>query len=188
MTCEIRRLAWPLSVMVALASISGCSPTPAPAPARVAADTDRDADDHDHGHDHDHEHDDDHSKPETIEAALAELGKVVESVKKSLAAKDLDEADGHVHMVGHLVDDLHGLVKAAKLPAETEAAAKKALDELYECFDDLDTKLHSADEDVKKAIDYAEHEPRVEAAIKALGDLAKSGQAAASAAAKDIDE
>lgn len=180
-----RWLAWPLMAAMAAWVSGGCAPAqPKPRPAAHAEHDD----DHDHDHDHDHDDEAERSKPDTLEAGLAELAKVVAAVKKSLAEKDLDDADGHVHMVGHLVDDLHGLVKRAQLPAEAEAAAKKALDDVFECFDDLDTKLHSADEDVRKAIDFAEHEPRVEAALQALRDIGKPGKPTEPAAAKDIDE
>jgi len=106
---------WPCRPMMFLAAaawlVGGCGPAPTPAPS--AAQVVADHDDHDDGHDHDHEHDADenHTQPETIAAGLDELGRVIEAAKKALAEKNLDDADGHVHMVGHLVDDLHGLVK-----------------------------------------------------------------------------
>jgi hypothetical protein len=175
-----------VGVLVVLVIMGGCGPASPPRPARSVADADHDHD-HDHGHDHDddHGHDDHHAKAETLEAGVAELGRVVAAVKDALSDDDLAEADGHVHMVGHLIDDLHGLVARAKLPSDAEVAAKKALDELFECFDQLDTKLHSPDEEVRKAIDYAEHEPRVKAALEALDAIATGKPPAA---ANDIDE
>ena len=53
------------------------------------------------------------------------------------------------------------------------AGAKKALDDIFDCFDKMDTALHSADEEVAKKLDYAEHAPAIEAAIQKLKELVK---------------
>jgi hypothetical protein len=173
-------------VLVTLALVAaGCAPAKAPQ-AKPATTVAHDHD-HDHGkknehadHDHDHDHGE-HAAHDTLAGALAELEKICASVKKELDAKNLDEADGHVHMVGHLVDDMHRLVGSAKLSEDAKAAATKALDEIFDAFDKLDTALHSADEKVKEAIDYLEHEPRVQAA---LGELKKAAAAVETGIAK----
>ena len=159
----------------------GCAPatapssTPAAAPpaAHAAHDHGTDkaaADDHDHDHDHDHE---DHEHPATLAAGLADLESICAHVKESLAAGDREKADDKVHMVGHLLEDLQELVADSKPAAEAEAVAKKALEEIFDCFDKMDTALHAADEEVVKKLDYAEHAPRIEAAIAKLKELAK---------------
>ena len=56
---------------------------------------------------------------------------------------------------------------------EVLAGAKKALDDIFDCFDKMDTALHSADEEVAKKLDYAEHAPAIEAAIQKLKELVK---------------
>ena len=168
-----------LSCVVPLAfgglSLLGCSQTTTPpqaAPAKVAQ-ADGDHDHGDHG-DHDHEHGgEDYEAPNTIAAGLAELEKICQGVKEELAEGDRDEADAKVHMVGHLIDDLHGLVADAKPSPEVLAGAKKALDDIFDCFDKMDTALHSADEEVAKKLDYAEHAPAIEAAIQKLKELVK---------------
>lgn len=176
-----------LSCVVPLAfgglSLLGCSQTTTPPgapPAKVTqADGDHDHDDHDdHDHDHDdghaHEHGhDDYKSPTTVAAGLAELEKICGGVKEELAEGDRDEADAKVHMVGHLIDDLHGLVADAKPSPEVLAGAKKALDDIFDCFDKMDTALHAADEEVAKKLDYAEHAPTIEAAIQKLKELVK---------------
>lgn len=148
----------------------GCAPaSPPPKPAAVAShahDTHEAHDDHAH-HDHGHA-DHDHESHETLAGALGELEKTCANVKAALAGKDLDEADGHVHMVGHLIDDMHSLIGSAALPDEVKTAAKKALDEVFDCFDAMDTVLHSSNEEVRKAIDYVEHEPTIVAALAEL--------------------
>lgn len=147
----------------------GCAPAAAP-PARVDASHEHDHD-HDHGHDgHDHG-DEDYDSPNTIAAGIAALEKICGEVKAELAEGDLDDADGKVHMVGHLLDDLRVLVIDSKPTVEVETAAKKALDEVFDCFDKMDTALHAADEAERNSLDYADHASTIEAAIKSLKSL-----------------
>jgi hypothetical protein len=146
----------------------GCAPAAAP-PARVDAS-------HEHDHDHDghdgHDHgDEDYDSPNTIAAGIAALEKICGEVKAELAEGDLDDADGKVHMVGHLLDDLRVLVIDSKPAAEVETAAKKALDDIFDCFDKMDTTLHATDEAERKSLDYADHASTIEAAIKSLKSL-----------------
>ncbi|MFO0423231.1 MAG: hypothetical protein ACK52C_06185 [Planctomycetia bacterium] len=146
----------------------GCAPAAAP-PAATARGSN--SHEHDHGHDgHDHG-DEDYDSPTTIAAGIAALEKICGEVKAELAEGDLDDADGKVHMVGHLLDDLRVLVMDAKPAADVETAAKKALDGIFDCFDKMDTALHSADEAERKSLDYAAHAATIEAAITSLKAL-----------------
>jgi hypothetical protein len=149
-----------------LAFVSGCAPSAPPAsPANATAANDHDDhDDHEHGHD-------DHEEPETVAAGLAQLEKICADAKAHLAAGDYDKADGPVHMVGHLLEDLGELVAKEKPAAEAEA--RKALDAMFECFDKIDSAIHAADEEARKKLDYAEHAPAIEAAIAKLKELTK---------------
>lgn len=142
----------------------GCAPATPPAapPPRPAAAA------HDHDHDHDHG---DHDEPETVAEGLAQLEKLCADVKAHLAAGDHEKADGPVHMVGHLLEDLGELVAKEKPAAEAEA--KQALEAIFESFDKLDTVIHGADEEARKKLDYAEHAPAIEAALAKLKDLTK---------------
>jgi len=140
----------------------GCAPaappaTPSSRPAAAA---------HDHDHDHDHA---DHDEPETVAAGLAQLKKLCAEVKAHLAAGDHEKADGPVHMVGHLLEELGELVAKEKPAAEAEA--KQALEAIFESFDKLDTVIHGADEEARKKLDYAEHAPAIEAALAKLEEL-----------------
>lgn len=158
----------------------GCAPAAKqpPAAAKAAA-----KDDHDHDHDHaetkkkpeaKQEADEhaDHKHPETLAEGVAELEKLVGTVKEHLKAdaKDAKEkADDAVHAIGHLLEDFEKLVPAAKLSAEAEAAAKKAVTELYDCFDKLDVALHAeAGKGDSPADVHAQVAEKIEAAIKQL--------------------
>ncbi len=155
----------------------GCAPAGPPAAAVTATQAGHDHDEHDdHEHDdHDHDHDDhdDHEHPVTVAGGLDELEDVCRRVKESLAAGDLDKADDSVHMVGHLVEDLQKLVAESKPDADAAAAATKALDEIFDCFDAMDTALHSTDAEAARKLDYAAYAPRIEAAIETLRKSAR---------------
>ena len=102
-------------------------------------------------------------------AGIAQLEKLCADVKAHLAAGDHEKADGPVHMVGHLLEELGELVAKEKPAAEAEA--KQALEAIFESFDKLDTVIHGADEEARKKLDYAEHAPAIEAALAKLKDL-----------------
>jgi hypothetical protein len=104
-----------------------------------------------------------------VAEGLAQLEKLCADVKAHLAAGDHEKADGPVHMVGHLLEELGELVAKEKPAAEAEA--KQALEAIFESFDKLDTVIHGADEEARKKLDYAEHAPAIEAALAKLKDL-----------------
>ena len=80
--------------------------------------------------------------------------------KDALSAGDVKKADKAVHKIGHVLEELPEL--AAK---ETELAGddtiKPAIDDLFDCFDRIDRKLH---EDAGKT--YDEVADRIDAAMK----------------------
>lgn len=169
---------------------------PAPAP-KQPADTAKAAakpaaDDHDHDDaakkDADHDHAD-HDHPKTLAEGVAALGKAAAAVKDHLAADARDKADDAVHDLGHLLEDVQGLVGTSDLAADAKKAATAALDDLFDCFDKLDTALHAepgkGDSPAEVHASLAE---RVEAAIKALTDATAKPAAAPAAAATDDDD
>lgn len=164
------RTAMPLLACGLLAgTLPGCSPTGAPPPAarQVAVQHDDHAKhDDDHGHD-DHEH----AHPTTLAAGVAELEAMWGHVKGALQAGERDKADDKVHAVGHLLEDFEGLL--AKEEAAAQEVGKKATQEVFECFDVLDTALHGAEDDLKK-VDLDKLGERLEAAIKTLTEMAKT--------------
>jgi hypothetical protein len=149
------------------AGCSSSSPPASPAAGKAPA-----AHDHaDHGHDHD-EHDHDH--PESFAAGVAQLQAAAASVKDHLTVGATGAADEAVHALGHLIEDVQGLLAKEKLGDEAKAAASKALDDLFECFDTLDTALHApAGKAQPPAEVHASLAERIDGAIKALqGTLA----------------
>ena len=186
-----------LTVMLpGLSLLSGCGgekPTPPPQAAPAippAVSMEKPAaekpaakkDDHDHDHGHDHE------MPKTIEEAIASLKQIGVKVEKELTGGSAEKADDLVHSVGHLIEDLHEKIAAAKLGDKAKAAAKAAADEIYEAYDAIDEALHAAEEEVKK-FDFKQFAPKIEAATKKLEDMfAKAKQALVSQESKVEDK
>jgi len=162
---------------VALGSLVmlGCAPAAAPTrPVRPVAAAD------DHGHDHGHDHgtktaakdDHDHDHPETLAEGMAAVEKMWTGIRTALKSGKFDEADGMVHEVGHLLEDLPGLLAKAKAPAVVAEGAKKAIEEVFACFEAIDTALHTGEEEAKK-LDLDGLSSRIEAALTSLSGLTK---------------
>lgn len=156
---------------IALAcTAAGCSRPPQgpaqsqEAPPRTVLDDHDDHDDHDHDNGHD-----DHEHPETLAAGVAQLKQAVADVRNHLAADKADKADDVVHGVGHLIEDIRGLLPKENLSVAGQAAAAAALDEIFACFDELDTALHAAEGTGDSPADVqSKVAKRIEAAIKVL--------------------
>jgi len=118
----------------------------------------------------DHDHDHDHEMPKTIEEAIAGLKQIGAKVEKELTGGSAEKADDLVHSVGHLIEDLHEKIAAAKLGEKAKAAAKAAADEIYDAYSAIDEALHAAEEEVKK-FDFKQFAPKIEAATKQLEDM-----------------
>lgn len=162
-----------VGLIAMMAAGCGTSP-PAARPGSAGA---RPAAEHDHGHDghaHDHAHDHaqghgGHKHPETLAEAVVELESLVGQVGEHLAAGGRDAADTAVHAVGHLLEDVEGLLERSTLAADAKTAAKNAVAELYECFDKLDTALHAKEgEGESPAEVHGSVVDRVMAAVEAL--------------------
>lgn len=178
----LRQASSPFAVPLVLLGlvVTGCAPA-AKQPAAAAKPAAKD--DHDHDHDHadtkkqdgkaaakqDADDHGDHKHPETLAEGVAEIEKLVGTVKEHLKADAKEKADDAVHLIGHLLEDVEKLVPAAKLSTEAEAAAKKAVEDLYACFDKLDTALHAeAGKGDSAAEVHTQVAEKIEAAIKQL--------------------
>jgi soluble cytochrome b562 len=157
--------ALPLGLLTFAAALvaAGCS-RPAAPPSRAAdkAATQAGGHDHDHGHE-EHEH------PQSLAAGIAQVKQAAADVKAHLANGANEAADDVVHGMGHLVEDIDGLLSKENLSDAGKAAVKKALEELFDCFDKLDTALHAppGKGDAPAEV-HASLSQRIEDAIKAL--------------------
>jgi len=152
-----------LTLVMLAWSATGCAPAAKPKEQAKAA-----AADHDHDHDHG-----DHAHPETLAAGVAELEASAKDIASKLAAGSQEAADDALHAAGHLLEDLQGLLAKEKdLSAEAKEAGKKSLDELFECFDKLDTAMHAGADEAKTTLAdvHASVKERIETAVKSLKD------------------
>jgi glycosidase/predicted small lipoprotein YifL len=157
------------AALLACLSLSGCSSSSPP--VKPAADKAAAAGhDHDHDHDHGHDHEEhEHDHPDSFAAGVAQLQATVAAVKDHLAVGATDAADEVVHGLGHLIEDVQGLMSKEKLSDEAKATASKALDELFECFDKLDTAIHAPEGTSQPPAEvHASLAERIDAAIKSL--------------------
>lgn len=163
-------------LVIGFIAASGCSESnsasPAPSPQTAGQDHDHQDDQaHDHDHDrgeaheehkddHDHAAEDDHHKhPESYAEAVEQLEALHAAVKSAFSAGDTAKADGPVHAVGHLLKEVPALGKKAALAAADQAAIEKAVDDLFECFGQIDQQLHGGEgksyDEVAAQIDQA---------------------------------
>jgi hypothetical protein len=135
---------------------------------RPAAPPSRAADKAAAGHDHDHGHAE-HDHPESLAAGIAQVKRAVADVKAHLANGANEAADDVVHGMGHLVEDIEGLLSKENLSDAGKAAVKKATAEIFDCFDKLDTALHAAPGTGPTPAEvHAGLSQRIDDAIKAL--------------------
>jgi len=129
-----------------------------------------------HGHDeHNHEGGNghaDHDHPETLEQGLLELTNLRDTVREAFAADDVDTAHGPLHEVGHLLEDITALFDRQNLTSERRGIAKQNLDTLFDMFGKVDSTWHGQD-----GAAYKEVSDEIDAAITALLNIAKVGEA-----------
>jgi hypothetical protein len=98
-------------------------------------------DDHDPGHDHDHAP----GKPAVdFPAAVAEVVRLDDTIRKAFAAQDTAAADEPIHAIGHLLEQLPELAKAHGAGVDVDAV-KKSSGLLFEAYGRIDDKLHGGD-------------------------------------------
>ena len=88
---------------------------------------------------------DEHAHSESFAETLTEIDDLRAEVKKSFAADELDKADGPVHGIGHLLQELPQLA-AKESPSESDRQqVKQAVDMLMESFAAVDERVHGGD-------------------------------------------
>jgi hypothetical protein len=159
----IARICLPAALLAWLTA--GCAPATKPAATAKPAAAANDHGDHDHGHA-------EHAHPETMSEGIAELERVAADVAAKLADGAEGAADDAIHMAGHVVEDLKGLLaKQEGLADEAKAAGEQALADLFDAFDKIDQVMHSGAEDVK--VKAAEAHESVKETIRAAVDALK---------------
>ncbi|TWU20110.1 hypothetical protein Pla52o_46240 [Novipirellula galeiformis] len=183
------------------AFVSGCSKPEVPpaAPVEVVADDHGHDDDHGHSHDeggHDHGHDhgdakmidakeagldagalvhlDEVAVPKNYSDAVAMLAGMRDKIRDGFAAGNVEEADGPLHEVGHLLEGIETLVEASAMSEDQKSQAMKAIETLFDSFGEVDARVHDAKGEAGK--EYTEVAKSVDAAVKTLSDLADAAK------------
>jgi hypothetical protein len=104
-----------------------------------------------------------HSHAETYPEAVAELDGMREAIEKAFAANDPQAADEPIHEIGHVLEELSGMAKQAKLGVEAETAIDTAVEKLFDALAPVDEKLHG-----KEGKDYSEVKAEIDAAFEVL--------------------
>ena len=117
-------------------------------------------------HEDDHNHGDDHNHPETLDEGLKELVALRDTVRDAFAKNDTETAHGPLHDVGHLLEDITGLIEKRGLSDEAIATAKQNIETLFDSFGAVDKTMHG-----KEGSTYNEVSAKIDAAIQALQSL-----------------
>jgi hypothetical protein len=162
-------------------AVAGCDKPPAPPAVANSSDAAAPADDHghehghdEHAHDHDEEHagqhqhehdhaDGEHAHPETYAAAIAELDELRAAVEKASGDDDLAKADGEVHEIGHILEEVGKLADKESIGDDAKTEIKSAVEDLMDAFEQIDAKIHG--DEGKTYADVAE---KINAAMSVL--------------------
>lgn len=125
----------------------------------------------DHGHDHE-SHGDSHASEEAVsfEDALAEVERLHGEIRDAFAAGEPKEADGAVHGIGHLLQDLPELAAEQSLAEADQQQVKEAVESLMDSFAAIDERIHVGEEAGKT---YDEVATQIDAALAELKLLGK---------------
>lgn len=89
------------------------------------------------------------------------------TVRDGFASGDLDSAHGPLHEVGHSLEKLEGLAAKENLDAQQMESLKKATDELFDAFGEVDKTFHGAE-----GKSYDEVADEIGSALQVVCDLA----------------
>ncbi len=110
------------------------------------------------------EHDlDHHAHAETYAEAVAELDEMRSEISQAFAAGDIEAADGPIHEVGHVLEDVVELARKEGLSAEAVAEIDAAVETLFDAFGRVDDKIHG-----REGVTYDEVEAEIDAAFATL--------------------
>lgn len=104
-----------------------------------------------------------HSHADNYPEAVAELDEMREQIEQAFAEGDIDAADGPIHEVGHVLEELVSLAKQQGVDDEALAAIGSAVQQLFDAFGRVDDKIHGGE-----GADYADVKAEIDAAFAEL--------------------
>ncbi|HTU25086.1 MAG TPA: hypothetical protein VMF30_06800 [Pirellulales bacterium] len=115
-----------------------------------------------HIHDDDADEEHEHEHHESFADAVTELDGLRDAARRAMGENNVKAADDAVHEIGHILEELPSLAAKEAATAE-DTEVRPAIDELFECFDQIDHKLHG-----EAGKTYDEVSQRVDAAMETL--------------------
>ena len=143
-------------------TLAGCDNKPSDTKTSNATDG---GDDHADGDGH--ADGDEHDHPETLDDGLHEVMEMVAKITGAFENEKPDDAHGPLHDIGHLLEDVEGLVDKSDLSDDSKTAAKGAISSLFESFGAIDDKIHNAE----GGKDYADVSEAITKAMETLDGL-----------------
>jgi hypothetical protein len=102
---------------------------------------------------------DHHEHAETYNAAVVELDAMRQQISDAFAAGDIEAADGPIHEVGHVLEDVVDLARKENFSAEAIAEINSAVESLFDAFGRVDERIHGGEgatyDEVQSQIDTA---------------------------------
>jgi len=139
--------------------LTGCGSSETAIPATTAE-----------SHDHDSHSDHAHGEPASLADAVTEVERLRGEIQAAFAAGDLDKADGPVHELGHLLEELPEVAAKESLAEADQQQIKQSVDALMDSFAALDERVHGGDSAGKS---YDEVASQIESALAELKSIGK---------------
>jgi len=150
-------------VLACLPCLTGCGSSGTAAPTTSAAD-------HDDDHDHDAHGDHPDGTSASLAGAVSEVERLRGEIQAAFAAGQLEKADGPVHAIGHLLEDLPKLAATKSLSEADQQQVKRSVDALMNNFAALDERVHGGDSAGKS---FDEVAAQIESALTELKSIGK---------------
>ena len=155
-----------LCLTVAVTTMNGCSSATTVSLAQSPSD---DGDHHRHGH-RGHEESEpaapDESPPDTLQEAVEVIVGLNEAISRAFHTNNATSADGLLHEMGHILKNMHELIKNAKTTQEQRNVVQMAVAKLFEAFAAVDATMHG-----KEGISYGEASLQIEDNLQIVKDI-----------------
>ena len=124
-------------LVLAIVMLAGCGGAQATS-SNVSADP--------HHHDHDNHSDEHgHAHSASFAEALTEVEELRAAIKTAFAANDWGKADGPVHEIGHLLEEVPKLAAKESLSESDRQLVQQSVDSLMDSFAAVDERIHGGD-------------------------------------------
>lgn len=104
-----------------------------------------------------------HQHAETFAEAVHEVERMVQQIEAGFADNDLEAADGPMHEIDHVLEEVVDLATKESLPQEAIAAIGAAVEQIFEGLDKVHDTIHGGE-----GPDYPEVKQQVDEGLEVL--------------------